>query len=123
MTSRILLVEDSASQALRLRLELQRYGVTVDVAATGRAGLDAARVAPPHAVVLDVNLPDLDGYTVCRQLKADPKTTHIPVVMLTGRDDAQDALAGLELGAIDYIPKDAFAEHNVIESLRHLGLL
>jgi DNA-binding response OmpR family regulator len=123
MSSRVLLVEDSASQALRLRLELQRYGVAVDVAATGLDGLNAARTARPHVVVLDVNLPDLDGYTVCRRLKADPETSHIPVVMLTGRDDAQDALAGLEIGAVDYIPKDAFAEYNVIESLRHLGLL
>ena len=53
----------------------------------------------------------------------DPATAHIPVVMLTHRDAAQDALAGLEVGAEDYIPKDSFAEQNLVESLRQLGVL
>lgn len=123
MPNRILLVEDSRTQALRLQLELLRYGFAIDIATSGLSGLSSARTQPPDLIVLDVDLPELDGYSVCRELKADNRTAHIPVVMLTGRDDAQDALAGLELGAADYIPKDTFAEHNLIESLRHLGLL
>lgn len=123
MPNRILLVEDSRTQALRLQLELLRYGFAIDIATSGLSGLSSARTQPPDLIVLDVDLPGLDGYSVCRELKADNRTAHIPVVMLTGRDDAQDALAGLEMGAVDYIPKDTFAEHNLIESLRHLGLL
>ncbi len=123
MPHRILLVEDSRTQALRLQLELLRYGFAIEIATNGLGGLMSARAQQPDLIVLDVDLPEMDGYTVCRELKADRRTAHIPVVMLTRRDDAQDALAGLELGAVDYIPKDAFAEHNLVESLRHLGLL
>lgn len=123
MPSRILLVEDSRTQALRLQLELLRYGFAIDIATDGIGGLTSARNQPPDLIVLDVDLPELDGYSVCRELKADARTAHIPVVMLTRRDDALDALTGLELGAVDYIPKDAFAEHNLVESLRHLRLL
>jgi len=122
MSHRILVVEDSVSQALRLRLELQRQGFVVEIAATGQEALRLAHTMQPHAIVLDINLPDLDGYQVCRRLKSAAETRDIPVVMLTGRDDARDALAGLELGIADYIPKDAFAEDTLIESLRQLGL-
>ncbi len=123
MPNRILVVEDSRTQALRLQLELLRYGFAIEIASSGLGGLAAARTQRPDLIVLDVDLPEMDGYSVCRALKADTRTADIPVVMLTRRDDAQDALAGLELGAADYIPKDAFAEHNLVESLRHLGLL
>lgn len=123
MPNRILVVEDSRTQALRLQLELLRYGFAIEIATNGRSGLSAAQTQIPDLIVLDVDLPEMDGYSVCRALKADTRTAHIPVVMLTRRDDARDALAGLELGAADYIPKDAFAEHNLVESLRHLGLL
>lgn len=122
MSHRILVVEDSLSQALRLRLELQRQGFAVEIAATGQEALRLVHAMQPDAIVLDINLPDLDGYQVCRRLKAAAETRDIPVVMLTGRDDARDALAGLELGIADYIPKDAFAEETLIESLRQLGL-
>ncbi|NJP04545.1 MAG: response regulator [Chloroflexaceae bacterium] len=123
MTYRILVVEDSRTQAMRIQLELRRHGLEVEVANTGPNGLQAARNQHPDAVVLDVDLPELDGYAVCRALKEDPQTSHIPIVMLTRYDDAKNALAGLETGAIDYIPKDSYAEHNLIESLRQLGLL
>ncbi len=123
MPNRILLVEDSRTQALRFQLELMRYGLTIEIASNGTRGLAAARSQPPDAIVLDVDLPELDGYSVCRALKADPATAHIPVVMLTRHDRAQDTISGLEVGAIDYIPKDSFAEHNLVEALRQLGML
>jgi DNA-binding response OmpR family regulator len=123
MPQHVLLVEDSRSQALRIQLELARYGVKVEIAATGNLGLAAARGNPPSAVVLDIDLPDTTGYALCRTLKADPATAHIPVVMLTHRDATPDALAGLQVGAEDYIPKDTFAEENLVESLRQLGVL
>ena len=64
----------------------------------------------PHIVVLDVNLPDMDGHAVCRALKADSHCSKVPVLMLTVRDDASDVLAGLEAGADDYVAKDAAGE-------------
>jgi CheY-like chemotaxis protein len=123
MPNRILLVEDSRTQALRFQLELLRYGLTIEIASSGTRGLETARSQLPDAIVLDVDLPELDGYSVCRALKADPATAHIPVVMLTRHDRAQDTISGLEVGAIDYIPKDSFAEHNLVEALRQLGML
>jgi DNA-binding response OmpR family regulator len=123
MPSRVLLVEDSRTQALRIQLELGRYGLTVEIASTGDSGMAAVRSSPPAAIILDVDLPDTSGYYLCQTLKDDPATAHIPVVILTHRDAAQDALAGLQVGAEDYIPKDSFAEQNLVESLRQLGVL
>jgi DNA-binding response OmpR family regulator len=123
MQQRVLLVEDSRTQALRIQLELIRYGLSVEIASNGDRGMAAVRNCPPAAIILDVDLPDTNGYSLCRTLKDDPATAHIPVVMLTHRDAAQDALAGLEVGAEDYIPKDSFAEQNLVESLRQLGVL
>lgn len=123
MSGHILLVEDSRTQALRIQLELMRYGMKTEIAITGTSGLAAARRDRPQAVVLDVDLPELDGYGVCRALKADPLTAAIPVLMLTRLDEANDARTGLEVGAADYIPKDSFAEDNLVEALRQLGIL
>jgi DNA-binding response OmpR family regulator len=123
MQPRVLLVEDSRTQALRFQLELLRHGLSVEIVSNGDHGMAAARSNPPDAIVLDVDLPDTNGYHLCRMLKDDPATAHIPVVMLTHRDAAQDALAGLQVGAEDYIPKDSFAEQNLVESLRQLGVL
>lgn len=123
MPQHVLLVEDSRSQALRIQLELARYGVAVDIAATGDRCLMAMRGNPPLAVILDIDLPDTNGYSLCRSLKEDPATAHIPVVMLTRHDATPDTMAGLRVGAEDYIPKDIFAEENLVESLRQLGVL
>jgi len=123
MQQRVLLVEDSRTQALRFQLELLRHGLTVEIASNGDRGMAAARGCQPAAIILDVDLPDTNGYTMCHALKHDPTTAHIPVVMLTHRDAARDALAGLQVGAEDYIPKDSFAEQNLVESLRQLGVL
>jgi two-component system response regulator MprA len=121
--SRILVVEDSRTQALRLKLELVRNGYDVDIATNGNAGLEAALADVPAAIILDVDLPGLDGYSLCRELKTSPSTADIPILMLTHRDKAADTMAGLESGADDYIPKDEFAEGNVVAALRSLGLI
>jgi DNA-binding response OmpR family regulator len=120
---RILLVEDSRTQALRFQLELARHGLTVEIASTGNRAMAAMRDRQPTAIVLDIDLPDTTGYQLCRMIKGNPTTAQIPVVMLTHRDAANDALEGLQVGAEDYIPKDSFAEQNLVESLRQLGIL
>ena len=82
----------------------------------------AARDQPPDVIVLDIDLPEIDGYSVCRALKGDSATAQIPIIMLTERDVAEDAWAGLQAGAIDYIPKDQFAVQTLSASIRQLGI-
>lgn len=123
MPVRVLVVEDSRTQALRLRLLLERAGLAVEIAGTGQEAIAAATRTVPHVVVLDVNLPDIDGFTVCRRLKERPATANTPVIMLTVKDQTADTLAGLDAGADAYIPKDDFAEANLLEALRELRLL
>jgi DNA-binding response OmpR family regulator len=122
MAAHILVVEDSPTQALRLKLVLQKAGLEVEVASTGQEGITRATRTPPRAVVLDVNLPDIDGFQVCQRLKGLPATVDIPVIMLTVKDRAADTLTGLESGADAYIPKDDFAEVNLLQALHDLGI-
>jgi two-component system, OmpR family, alkaline phosphatase synthesis response regulator PhoP len=112
---RILVIEDDPDIALSLRLKLERDGgFEVRTAADGAAGLRMALERPPDLVLLDVNLPGMDGFEVCRQLRNDSATAATPVIMLTARIDEADRVAGLDLGADDYItkpfsPKEALA--------------
>lgn len=118
----ILIVEDSPSQALQFRQSLESNGFCVHWSANGNDGLRAAQQQTFDLILLDVELPDINGFDICRQLKADPKTASTPVIMLTTRDKAKDVLVGLNNGAVDYIPKDNFAELVLIETLRQMGL-
>jgi len=118
----VLLIEDTPSQALRFMSSLENGGYHVQWAKDGLGGIAAARATEFALIILDIELPDIDGFEVCRRLKADPSLTNIPVVMLTTYDRAEDALTGLEQGAIDYIPKDPFAEAVLLETLRQMQL-
>lgn len=118
----ILLVEDTPSQATTLISYLEDNGCVVHWADTGLEGVSTAQQKRFDLIVLDIELPDIDGFEVCRRLKADTAVADIPVVMLTTRDRATDAMRGLENGAIDYIPKDAFAKMVLLETLKQMGL-
>lgn len=98
----ILLVEDDATLADTLRYNLERESYTVISASDGMTALELARSGDPDIVVLDVMLPRLDGFSVCRILR---KESSVPVIMLTARQDEVDRIAGLELGADDYLTK------------------
>lgn len=104
-TQRILVVEDSKETSEMLRAYLEGEGYEVVTAAWGKAALDSTQEKLPDLVVLDIHLPDMDGYEVCRQLRAHRRTENIPVIFLTKRSERTDRLAGLELGAVDYITK------------------
>jgi DNA-binding response OmpR family regulator len=112
---RILVIEDDHDIALSLRLKLERDGgFEVVTADDGAAGLRLAVSQPPDLVLLDVNLPGMDGFEVCRQLRKEPATSATPVIMLTARIGESDRVLGLDLGADDYItkpfsPKEALA--------------
>lgn len=98
----ILLVEDEAILADTLRYNLEREGYTVLIASDGVQALELARQKQPDLLVLDVMLPRLDGFSVCRILRGE---SDVPIIMLTARQDEIDRIAGLELGADDYVVK------------------
>lgn len=123
MAGQVLVVEDSHAQAERVRLELERLGLHVDVATTGNDGIAVAQATCPDVVILDIDLPDMDGYRVCCTLKENPQTAHIPIIMLTRYDNAHDTVKGLQVGAVDYIPKDVFYQKNLMSALHHLGIV
>ncbi|RMH38499.1 MAG: response regulator, partial [Deltaproteobacteria bacterium] len=106
MPRRILVVDDEPDLVATLAYNLERQGYDVATASTGSAALAAARRDPaPDLVLLDLMLPDLPGTDVCRALRADPRTAHIPIVMLTAKGDEIDRVVGFELGADDYVVK------------------
>jgi len=103
--ARVLVVEDSPEIAGLVRHYLERADHTVVGVPTGRDAIARARKDAPDLVVLDVMLPDLDGFRVCQALRAEPATALIPVLMLTARAEEADRVKGLELGADDYVTK------------------
>ena len=105
MASRILLVEDHEEIWDFLSRRLKRRGFDVVVAEDGEQGLDRAREERPDIVLLDMNLPTMDGWTVARQLKQDPGTAAIPIIALTAHALAGDREKALEAGCDDYHPK------------------
>ncbi|MEY4786678.1 MAG: Phosphate regulon transcriptional regulatory protein PhoB [Planctomycetota bacterium] len=100
-----LVVEDEPEIADLVKFHLEREGVDVTVTRSGRRALELARKSIPDLLVLDLMLPDLDGLEVCRRLKENDETKKIPVVMLTARGSEADIVAGIEMGADDYVTK------------------
>jgi two-component system phosphate regulon response regulator PhoB len=102
---RIALVEDDADLAASLTLALERDGFHVASYLTGRAGLEGILASPPDLVLLDLNLPDLDGLSLCRELRETSAVQDLGVIMLTARVEERDRVLGLDLGADDYVTK------------------
>ncbi len=120
----VLVVEDSAAQASALRGLLEGEGLRVLLAPNGRIGVELARQHMPDIIVLDVEMPEMDGFEACRRLKENPATADIPVVILTIHGDRAGAvLQGIDLGAVDFIPKDSFSHAVILETLRQLHIL
>ena len=118
-----LVVEDSPTQALEIVAALKTQGFQVVTAEDGVAGLEVAYQQRPALIVLDVHLPEMNGYQVCRRLKRNPDMASIPVIMLTSVDSSAATLAGIEAGADDYIAKDQFATENLIATLSALNII
>jgi len=102
---RILVVEDDVDISNMLRIYFDSQGYDVWVAVRGQEALDICRRKLPNIIVLDIMLPDIDGYEVCQRLRNNLRTSHIPILFLTQKDERSDKIAGLELGADDYITK------------------
>jgi len=111
--SRVLVVEDDPDIADLIRHYLEKGGHTVETLGSGAAVLPRVRAERPDLIVLDLMLPGLDGLMVCQALRADPKAAAIPIIMVTARGEEADRIAGLELGADDYVTKPFSAKELV----------
>jgi len=101
----ILIVEDSPTQSLKLQHTLERHDYRVIAAADGRGALALLETCLPTLVITDINMPEMDGYELCRRIKDDPKAKEIPVILLTSLSDPKDILRGLECGADNFVVK------------------
>ncbi len=119
----VLVVEDSRLQALALQQLLEEKGLVVLRAPNGRVGVSMAKQYLPNAIILDIQMPEMGGLGACRRLRQDPATSGIPIVMLTAFSEPATLVQGLEYGAVDFIPKDAYSDRVLLETLRQLHIL
>ncbi len=124
--SRILIVDDEPANRELLQEILAAEGYAVEAAASGPDALGRARGDPPDLVVLDVTMPDMDGFEVCRHLKADAYTAHVPVLIVTGLEGTGDKERGIAAGADDYLtkpidPQDLRTRVRSLLRVRHLS--
>lgn len=103
--ARVAVIEDDADLSFTIRLNLEREGYSVSTYANGQEGLLGVQQSGCDFLILDLNLPDLDGFTICRELRRNPASSKLPILMLTARSSEQDRIMGLELGADDYLVK------------------
>src|SRR4051812_24556773 len=101
----ILLVDDSPANLHLLMGILEGQHYDVRVTNSGQRALDAARSSPPDIIMLDITMPDMDGYEVCRQLKADEETHDIPIIFVSARDEGMDKAKAFTVGGADYVTK------------------
>src|SRR5512136_2919236 len=102
---RILVVEDDSDISNMLKIYFSAQGYEVTVSVRGTDALERTRKQLPNVIVLDIMLPDIDGYEVCTRLRRTLRTSHVPIIFLTQKDERSDRIAGLEMGADDYITK------------------
>jgi len=113
----ILVIDDEKDLIELVRYNLEKDGFDVIAATDGQSGLDVVKKHRPDLVVLDLMMPGVDGLQICKQLRADPRTYRIPVIMLTAKATEADRIVGLELGADDYITKP-FSPREVVARVK-----
>jgi two-component system alkaline phosphatase synthesis response regulator PhoP len=101
----VLIVEDEPDIAELIKFHCEREGCEAKVVASGKAALDVVKREPPDLLILDLMLPDVGGIEICRRVKQWPETRDVPVVMVTAKGEESDVVAGLEIGADDYVVK------------------
>lgn len=119
----VLVVDDSPTQSIQMQHLLETNGLRCNLAADGQAGLELARSTQPDAIILDLEMPHMNGLQVCQQLKADRKTSKIPVILMTRHNESVVQILGLELGAVEFIPKDNLANFVLISTLKGMHLI
>lgn len=119
MAQQILVVEDQVEMATTLKLWLETKGYEVKLAGTGKEGLEATRKEKPDIIILDVMLPEMDGYSMCRLLKYDTKFRDIPIIMYTGQIREKSRMMGQQTGADAYLVKP-FEPQTLLDTIRRL---
>lgn len=114
----ILIVEDSATQAQALAAQLSQYDIQVMIATNGAQALRIVRIQKPDLIVLDVNMPIMNGYQMCDRIRRDSETSHIPVILFTADESPESIQKGAEVGADGYIVKDDQAIENLLSIMR-----
>lgn len=117
MRHRIIIIEDEADIVEMVRYNFRKEGFEIESFSRGREGLERLRRNPPDLLLLDIMLPDEDGCSICRQLRADPRLKELPVIFLTARGEEIDRIVGLEIGADDYVVKP-FSPRELIARVR-----
>lgn len=117
MKEKILIVEDEKDIVKMLDYNLKKEGFKIQSADDGEEALDLAHRELPDLVILDLMLPGMNGLEVCKELKKEPKTAHIPIIMLTAKSQESDKIVGLELGADDYVTKP-FSPRELVARIR-----
>ncbi len=122
MSNRILIVDDTPTNIQTLAAILKDEGYQISVATNGRQALGVLDRLMPDLILLDVMMPEMDGYETCERIKADPRIKHIPIIYLTAKTDTADIVKGFELGAVDYVGKP-FNSHELLARVNtHLAL-
>ena len=117
MPGTIAIVEDEANIVELIKYNLDREGYKTISANNGRRGLELVKQELPDLVILDLMLPELDGLSVCKQLRAEPQTKSIPIIILTAKSEEADRVLGLEMGADDYVTKP-FSPRELVARVR-----
>ena len=122
MSSRILVVDDTPANIQALAGTLKDQGYQISVATNGKQALEVVGRVRPDLILLDVMMPEMDGFETCRRLKASQPTRDIPVIFLTARTETEDIVKGFELGAVDYVPKPFNAPELLARVNTHLTM-
>lgn len=121
--TRILIIDDNPANLKVATLHLSNFAYVVLSARDGESGLSRAQRARPDLILLDIQMPGIDGYETCRRLKADPRTAHIPIIYMTARSQVDDKLRAFELGGVDYITKPFEAPELIARVRNHLQIV
>ena len=113
----ILIVGDEISSLKLLTGLLEQEGYSVRPAETGQMAIDSAQARPPTLILLDIRMPDMDGYEVCRQLHQDEGTRDVPIIFISSLHDAEDRVRGFEAGCVDFISKP-FREQEILARVK-----
>ena len=114
MSKKIAVIEDNKTNIKLIRYQLEAEGFDIHVEETGNAGLKMIKIQKPDLIILDIGLPDIDGFEICKRIRNDAITKNYPIIMLTARGEDRDKIEGLSLGADDYVTKPYNAEELIL---------
>ena len=114
MSKKIAVIEDNKTNIKLIRYQLEAEGFDIHIEETGNAGLKMIKNQKPDMIILDIGLPDIDGFEICKRLRNDTNTKNYPIIMLTARGEDRDKIEGLSLGADDYVTKPYNAEELIL---------